>query len=323
VRNQAGVIAGKLQNLLTLDYPEDSYEVVIVSDGSDDATDEILESLACDERLRLIRCRRHGKAAGLNRALSVVRGDIIVFTDVRQKVAPDAIRLLMQNFADPSVGCASGQLMLGTPESDESVKGVGLYWKIEKTIRALESASGSVVGATGALYAVRRDLLSELDPQTILDDVYIPMTVVRKGLRVVFDERAQAWDAPDFGSRREFSRKVRTLTGNYQLLQVAPWLLSAGNPIRFEFVSHKLLRLLVPFALLTMLTTTIYLQMPIYRIALLVQVGFYAMALLSLLPFRLGPAARAADAVFTFVLLNAAAAVAFGKFVTGRKPVWN
>jgi hypothetical protein len=99
--------------------------------------------------------------------------------------------------------------------------------------------------------------------------------------------------------------------------------LSAGNPIRFEFVSHKLLRLLVPFALLTMLTTTIYLQMPIYRIALLVQVGFYAMALLSLLPFRLGPAARAADAVFTFVLLNAAAAVAFGKFVTGRKPVWN
>ena len=110
------------------------------------------------------------------------------------------IRLLMENFADPEVGCVSGALMLGNPESGEAGKGMGLYWRIEKKIRELESESGSVVGATGALYAVRRELLAEVPEGTILDDVYIPMQVVRQGKRVVFEARARAWDSPDLGS---------------------------------------------------------------------------------------------------------------------------
>jgi len=178
------------------------------------------------------------------------------------------------------------------------------------------------VGATGALYAVRRELLEAVPEGTILDDVYIPMQVVRKGKRVLFDARARAWDSPDLGADREFSRKVRTLSGNYQLVQLAPWLLSRGNPIRFEFVSHKLLRLAVPFALAAVLVASIFLSGPIYRSALALQILFYGLSLLAGLRLSRGPLARMSDAALTFVLLNGAAAVAFVNFVTGRKAVW-
>src|SRR5208337_611205 len=155
------------------------------------------------------------------------------FTDARQKIESCALRRLMENFADAEVGCVSGELMLGNPETGEAGEGMGLYWRVEKKIRELESASGSVVGATGALYAVRRELLVNLPEGTILDDVYIPMQVTRQGKRVVFEPRARAWDSVNLGAEREFARKVRTLSGNYQLLQLAPWLLSGSNPIRF------------------------------------------------------------------------------------------
>ena len=212
--------------------------------------------------------------------------------------------------------------MLGDPDSGEAAKGMGLYWRIEKKIREWEAAAGSVVGATGALYAVRRSLLVAVPPETILDDVYIPMQVARQGSRVVFDSRARAWDLPNQGAGREFARKVRTLSGNYQLLQLAPWLLSKENPLRFQFLSHKLLRLLVPFALATALVTSCFLHQPIYRVALGLQLAFYALGLLAMAHLARGPLARLADPAFTFVVLNSAAVVAFANFVTRRRAVW-
>jgi biofilm PGA synthesis N-glycosyltransferase PgaC len=323
VRNEVGVVDSKLRNLLALNYPPQLTEIVVLSDGSTDGTNELLRGYASDPRVRIILIpESRGKAAGLNEAMNVVRGDIVVFTDARQKIEPGAVNLLMENFADPEVGCASGELLLGHPESGEATKGIGLYWRIEKTIRELEAASGSVVGATVAFYAVRRKLLVPLPPETILDDVYIPLQVARQGGRVVFDPRAHAWDRPNQGTGREFARKVRTLTGNYQLLQLAPWLLTKNNPIRYEFVSHKLFRLAVPFALSATLVACLFLTAPIYRAALLLQLAFYALGLLAVLQPRHWALARMADAAFTFVVLNAAAMVAFGNFVTGRKPVW-
>jgi cellulose synthase/poly-beta-1,6-N-acetylglucosamine synthase-like glycosyltransferase len=180
-----------------------------------------------------------------------------------------------------------------------------------------------VVGATGALYAVRRELLTHVPPGTILDDVYLPMQVVRQGKRVILDERARAWDDPNLGADREFSRKVRTLGGNYQLLQLAPWLLSGSNPIRFEFVSHKLLRLVVPFALAVFLAASLALSSPFYRVVLILQLVFYALSVLALTRLvRGGVVARFADAAGTFVLLNGAAIVALANFVVGRRAAW-
>jgi poly-beta-1,6-N-acetyl-D-glucosamine synthase len=165
-------------------------------------------------------------------------------------------------------------------------------------------------------------LLVPVPPGTILDDVYLPMHVVRQGARVVFDERARAWDRPNLGTRREFGRKVRTLTGNYQLVQLAPWLITFQNPLWLEFISHKLLRLLVPFALVVTLGSAFFLAGPVYRLALAVQLAFYALGVLAMVPLRKGPLNRVTDAAFTFVVLNTAAVVAFANFVTGRKPVW-
>lgn len=323
VRNEERWIESKMENLLKLDYPQSLYQIVVVSDGSTDRTEAILRQYADNPQVQLLMNQLpRGKAAGLNDAISQAAGEIVILTDVRQKIETGAIRLLMENFADAEVGCVSGALMLGDPASGEAVKGMGLYWRIEKRIREFESESGSVVGATGALYAVRRELLPSVPEGTILDDVYIPLQVARQKKRVVFDSRARAWDDPDLGVEREFARKVRTLSGNYQLVQIAPWLLKGENPLRFEFVSHKLLRLIVPFALAALLVASIVLSGPVYRGALALQALFYGLSLLAWMRLNRGPLARMSDAALTFVMLNGAAAVAFVNFVTGRKAVW-
>jgi poly-beta-1,6-N-acetyl-D-glucosamine synthase len=324
LRNEELVLEDKLQNLRSLNYPEDQSQIVVFSDGSTDRTIEILSRYSGPLRLRVISTpHSRGKAAALNDAVLSAEGEIIIFTDARQKIENNAILLLLENFADPSVGCASGELMLGDPNQADAANGLGLYWKIEKQMRRWESASGSVVGATGGFYAVRRSLLSDIPEETILDDVYIPLQIIRQGLRVVFDPRARAWDVADLGRQREFARKVRTLAGNYQLVQLAPWLLTKANPVRFQFISHKLLRLLVPFALGLTFATSFFLSEPVYRAALAVQILFYALSLLALTPLKRGLLARLAGVAFTFVLLNTAALVAFGKFVSGRKVAWS
>ncbi len=327
VRNEEAVIARKLENLLTLDYPHAKLDLVVVSDGSSDRTPDILADYAHDPRVgtrlrTLIKPASEGKAAGLNDAIKLATGEVLLFTDARQQIESSAVRLLIENFADPDVGAASGELMLGDPATGETGEGMGLYWRMEKKIRELESASGSVAGATGAIYCARRRLLDPLPAGTILDDVLLPMQIVRRGSRVIFDARARAWDSPDLGEGREFSRKVRTLSGNYQLLQLAPWLLSSQNAIRFEFITHKLSRLVVPFALLALLIASMFLPQPFYRAALGVQLAFYALSLAALAGVKIGPLSRIADPARTFVVLNSAAIVAFINFVTGRKAIW-
>lgn len=323
VRNEEQGLQKKLENLLSLDYPADRCQIVVVSDGSTDGSESILRSYARNQRVHAVmNSLPAGKAAGLNDALVWAHGEIVVFTDARQKIEPGAVKLLMQNFADPEIGCVSGELMLGDPDSGEAARGTGLYWKLEKMMREWESDSGSVVGATGALYAARRELVAEVPAGTILDDVFIPMHVVRQGKRVVFDGRAKAWDVPNLGMEREFGRKVRTLSGNYQLVRLAPWLLGGTNPIRFEFISHKLMRLVAPFALAAALVSSMFLTSPLYRAALIAQVSFYGLGIIGMIPGKKGPLTRAADAAFTFLMLNTAAALAFANFVTRRKEVW-
>ncbi len=323
VRNEEKVLREKLLNLLSLNYPVQKLELIVISDGSTDGTERILAGFSWEPRLRwMAKSRPYGKIAGLNDAIAMARAEILVFTDARQQIETDALRFLLENFADPNVGCVSGELMLGNQAAGESAQGLGLYWRVEKRIRELESVSGSVMGATGAFYAVRRELLSLLPPELILDDVYIPLNVLRQGRRVLFDSRARAWDVPNLGASREFARKVRTLTGNYQLVQLSPWLMTSANPARFQFISHKLMRLLSPFALVAILIASFFLPQPIYRLALISQILLYGLSLMAIRSLALGPLARLADASLTFVILNTAALVAFLNFVTGRKVVW-
>jgi cellulose synthase/poly-beta-1,6-N-acetylglucosamine synthase-like glycosyltransferase len=314
VRNEASRLVSKLKNLAHLEYPAERIEVIVVSDGSTDETNEVLANLTSVRAI--IRPTNSGKAAALNAAIPIATGDIVVFTDVRQEIEPAALGALVSNFADLEVGCVSGELLFhGARGGGES--GVSLYWRLEKVIRKLEAVTGSVVGATGALYAARRSLVPVLPEGTLLDDVYIPMTVSRAGYRVVFEPAARAWDEEPRAGGHEFRRKVRTLAGNYQLVQLAPWLLTRVNPLRWRFVSHKLLRLAVPFFLLGIASSSIALCSDnAYRTVALLQGIFYFAAILGLVSQG---KIRVASAPASFCLLNAAAATALVSFVRYRR----
>ncbi len=322
VHNEQKYLRAKLHNLAALDYPADRAEVIVVSDGSTDETNKILAAWENANRRTVILPSHCGKATALNHGVAEAKGEIIVFTDARQTIASDALKNLVENFGDPSVGCVSGELIIEEHRSSAFAGGVGLYWRLEKKIRDWEGLAGSMVGATGAFYAVRKHLLLPLPQETILDDVLIPFQVVRQGQRVVFEPKALAWDDLKPGPKQEFRRKVRTLIGNYQLLQLAPWVLTRSNPLRFQFICHKLLRLLVPFALVGLLVSTFWIRIDIYGQALVVQLVFYALAALSIFRPRARIISRLSDIPLTFIVLNIAAAVAFFYFVTGRKAVW-
>jgi biofilm PGA synthesis N-glycosyltransferase PgaC len=248
-------------------------------------------------------------------------GEIVVFLDAWQHVEPDAIAELISCLADLSVGAVSGELLLDSVSGAPAPDGLGIYWKIEKAVRKLESASGSVVGVTGAIYAIRRELYEEIPPGTILDDVFVPMRVVKAGKRVVFQPSAIARDRLFSQKGKEFSRKVRTLTGNYQLLRLEPWLLSPENPLLFRFVCHKLLRLVVPLFLALMLISSAMASGVLYHATFWVQIAFYALAAFG----AIKPSTKTFRPIAianTFVMLNAAATFAFYSFVIGRKRMW-
>jgi poly-beta-1,6-N-acetyl-D-glucosamine synthase len=321
VHNGAAVLSAKLENLNQLDYPAELVEVVVVSDGSSDGTDEILRNWQGERRRAIILSKNQGKAVALNCAVEAATYDMLVLTDARQLVERNALRYLVQNFEDPRVACVSGELILREPGPGASTAGLGLYWEFEKKIRQWESDTGSVVGVTGALYAARKQFVPRLPAGTILDDVYIPVYAAGRGKRVLFEGRALSYDRLS-DDRREFWRKVRTLAGNYQLLQLAPWLLATSNPVRFRFISHKLTRLLVPFALVGILVSSVFLDGPLYRLALAGEVALCLGAMLGAIRLPLGFLSRPGNACAAFLVLNAAALVAFAYFVTGRRVAW-
>jgi len=319
-RNEEANLPAKLENLRLLDYPRDRIQIVIVSDGSTDRTASILREQS-SHLVPLILNESNGKAYALNEAVKGATGEILVFLDARQFIDPDAVSELVSCFADPAVGAVSGELLLETNSGAPVSDALGIYWKIEKAVRKLESASGSVVGVTGAIYAMRRELYTAIPPGTILDDVFVPMHVARMGKRIVFQPSAIARDRLFSEKGKEFSRKVRTLTGNYQLLRLAPWLLSPANPLLFRFLSHKLLRLLVPLLLVLMLVASLLSAGAFYQAVFWFQVLFYVLAAFG----TLSPSTRKFKPVGianTFVMLNAAAVLAFCNFVAGRKRVW-
>lgn len=317
-RNEESTIAGRIENLLSQEYPAGLAEIVVVSDGSTDETGAVVAGFADRNVVLLPLPEGLGKAVALNRGVGRATGEIIVFTDARQTFSPGAVRRLVQNFADPAVGCVSGELML-TDDGESGIRAeMGAYWRYEKGIRRLESASGSVVGATGAIFAIRRALYRPLPEGTILDDVLTPMTVAMQGYRVLFDGGATACDRISKSAGQEWRRKVRTLAGNWQLLTLAPSLLLPWrSPLWWRFLSHKLCRLLVPFALLAAFVTSLVCEGYIYLALLAGQSFLYAAAAAG----ALMPSARRLRFVnvpFFFMLLNAAAVAGLWLWLTGR-----
>jgi cellulose synthase/poly-beta-1,6-N-acetylglucosamine synthase-like glycosyltransferase len=282
-RNEAARLPGRIENVLEQHY-RGQLEIIVVSDGSTDGTAEALAGFA--DRIRLIEVAAGGKAAALNAGAAVARGEILVFADARQRFAPHAIAALASNFDDPRVGGATGELILNCERdgaaSDSSIgESVGLYWRYEKWLRHHESLVRSTLGATGAIYALRQSLWRPLPPGALLDDVLAPMRAVLRGYRIVFEERAQAFDWVAPSAAAESARKIRTLAGNYQILAQEPRLLVPFvNPVWLQYVSHKVGRLVVSWALLGLLVSSIVLAPRgwLFAVALILQLGFYGLA---------------------------------------------
>src|SRR5262244_3217188 len=193
--NERHSIEAKLRNCLALDYPKGKLQIIVSLDGPTDGSEFVVWKYV-SQGIEMVHSREHaGKAAALNRALRRATGDIVVFADVRQTLSPNAIRELAANFADEAVGAVSGELLLMDESQQEAKTEVGLYWRYEKALRSMESDIHSVCGATGAIYAIRRELYEELPEDTILDDVLTPLRIVLRGKRTVFEPEAKAYDS--------------------------------------------------------------------------------------------------------------------------------
>jgi cellulose synthase/poly-beta-1,6-N-acetylglucosamine synthase-like glycosyltransferase len=292
-------------------------EIIVVSDGSTDGSAEYAGGFTA-QGVRILELRKSvGKAAAVTAACEVASGQVLVFSDVRQRWADDAFEHLVANFADERVGAVSGCLLL---EKEPGVlAGVGLYWRFETWLRATESRLWSQVGVTGAISACRRELFCPIPAGTVLDDVYWPICVSLQGYRVVFESGAKAFDRLPSRTCDEFRRKVRTLAGNFQLLHRLPLaaLLPWMNCIWWQFISHKLLRLLVPWAMLGAFFSALSIEGPSYQIIVCVQLACYVLGLLGIaVPVcRRVPLLSAAG---SFILLNAAAFAGFWVWVGGR-----
>jgi biofilm PGA synthesis N-glycosyltransferase PgaC len=277
-RNEAPRLPARIDNLLASDYPADLLQIIVASDGSSDDTAAVLAPYA--DRVELLLLPASGKASALNAAVDRARHPILVFADARQRFAPDAVSRLVRNFRQPEIGAVSGELMLA-PSNSTIGAGMGVYWNYEKWLRRRESIVGSTLGVTGAIYAMRRELWQPLPPGTLLDDVLGPIRVVLRGYQVTFDSDAHAFDEAPADAEQELRRKMRTLAGNFQLVAQEPRLLVPGvNPVWLQFMSHKIGRLLVPYALLAIFATSAALAPTSWFFALVfgAQLLFFALA---------------------------------------------
>ena len=329
-KNEAQNIEKRINNLLQQDYPSDVMEIIVVSDGSDDDTKLIVQELA--NRVGgppvRIRCYEYfpsqGKPSALNYGVQQASGEVIVFTDARQIFKENVVTELVKNFSDPTVGGVSGELVF-LEEGESTIKvPMGAYWKYEKKIRKMESDTGSVVGATGAIYAIRKKLYKPLPPATLLDDVLTPMNIVMQGNRLVFDSFAIAYDVLSKDASQEWHRKVRTLAGNWQLLSLNSNLIFPHrNPLWLRFVSHKLARVFVPFFLILLFVTGSLQTEIFYRLATVGQIIFYLTALLAY-AFPKSRNNSIVQVSYFFCVLNLAAVKGFFVWLSGGcESVWS
>lgn len=304
--NEEARIAPRLKNLFLSNYPSEKLDIVVVSDGSIDTTGKKIQEIN-DSRIQLIEEKqRSGKAHCLNLALAAARGEIIVFADTRQSFAPETISELVKHFGDSRVGAVGGALMIETATTSVG-GGVDAYWRLEKFVRESESKFDSAIGCTGAVYAIRRDLFRDLPPDTLLDDVVVPMQIALGGHRVLFEPKAVAFDPQSLEPEREIIRKRRTLAGNYQILFRYPnWLLPWRNRLWWQLISHKYLRLAGPFLMIFLLVTNaVLISNPYYRLLFLGQFLFYALAFVGMIASKTKIFLFSIPAGFVFLNLTA------------------
>lgn len=322
-RDEEARIGAKIETCLALDYPPERLDVIVVSDGSTDRTAATVTGYASrfPGRVELVALpERRGKASALNAGAARASGEILLLADVRQRLDGGVARALARNFHDPEVGAVSGELILQTAGEDEKATGLGAYWRYEKWVRQAESRWGSSMGYTGSVSAVRRSLFTPLPPETLVDDLVVALRVIARGRRVVFEPEARAYDSVSAVPGREFARKVRTLAGTLQTgLEARRLVGPLGFATWWQFSSHKLLRLIVPYLLVAAWVASALVEEPVYRGAWLLQSALYAVGGLGLLAPSWARRIPGATLPSTFLMLNWAAVVGAWSYFAGRR----
>ena len=320
--NEERVIEEKIRTALALDYPPESYEIVVVSDGSSDRTVEIARRFEDGKRVRLVAFEpNRGKLRCLNEVVPQLEGEIVAFSDAASMPAKGALRELAANFADPRVGACSGVYQVLKKDEAELGAQEGLYWKYETFLKLREAEIDSILGCHGSLYAIRRDLYPFPSPDTINDDYVIPLRILQQGRRVAYEPKAVAYEeAQEMGG---FSRRIRIMAGNFEQLREIGGLLAPPRwkPL-FFFLSHKAGRLLAPFAMAAaLLTNLLLLDRPLYQATLVLQAAFYILSAMGAV-WPLKP--KILRAPYYFTMINVATLYGLYYALFGRRRLrWN
>jgi len=312
IYNSADILKARIENILNSDYPIDKLRILVVSDGSTDQPELVINALNSPSIEFIQYEKNQGKSFALNYSQQFIKTSLVAFADVRQTFEPQALKYLSSGLADDSIGAISGNLKIQPNGNSEDP---GLYWRYEKSIRIKESDLHSLLGVTGAIYMAKTSLLPKIPSNSLLDDMYVPLSIVKQGYKIKFCEQAVAYDIASSTTEEEFTRKVRTLAGNYQLIQQLPWLLSfRRNPLFFQFISHKVARLIMPVALIIMLLSSLAIESPMITMFYWAQVVFYSYTFTGFLlkDYNL----PLVNTCISFCSLNLAALVATWKYFT-------
>ena len=319
VYNGEKFLERKLKTILSQNYPRELIDILVVSDGSTDRTDEIARSFA-GQGVRFLRVPHGGKAAALNAGVPLVSGEILVLNDVRQTLDPDCLRKIIACFGDPKVGSVSPRTVIVEGDSHEEAT-TSAYWRYEDWIRQRLTRIDSTFGCSGAFAAMRRSLWTPLPPGTLLDDVYVPLKAFFNGYRILYEPSATMYDFPTV-LHSEFRRKVRLQAGLYQMLKLMPELLSSRNRMRLHFLSAKYGRTVIPYCLIAIALATFGLP-PLWRaLAAWAQVAFYGLAALDPLIPDSFPLKELTSPIRTFVVLMAASLAAVRVYFVSPTSLW-
>jgi cellulose synthase/poly-beta-1,6-N-acetylglucosamine synthase-like glycosyltransferase len=321
VHNGEQFIRKKLECLLELNYPAELMEILVVSDGSTDTTNAIVESFA-DRRVRLLQAPRGGKPAALNLALRHASGEILFFTDVRQLFHPDSLAHLVANFADATVGAVTGEPRFLDPDCMGVQADMGIYWRYELWVRQRHAGIDSACNTTGWIYALRRGLAKAIPDDTLTDDAVIPLEALLRGYRVIVEPKAVAFDYPNIKGG-EFLRKLRTLGGLWQVHVRLPRLFTRTNRMRFHFFSHKSSRLVLPWGIVLILAGTAALDSSQVRSFLLSnELLLLVLALGDYLVPKTSSLKRISSPARSFLAMNAASLLSIIVFVVPARRLW-
>lgn len=321
--NEEKNIAEKLENSLSLDYPRDKLEIVVASDASEDKTDQIVREFS-DRGVILHRVEgRVGKTETQNQTVKIAKGDIVIFSDATTKYKKDAIRKIVRNYNDPSIGAVSGRYEYVNPTGATVGLGTILFWKYENSVKSRQTRIETVTGCCGCIYSVRKSLYEPL-PRDIISDLVEPLKILEKGYRIAFEPEAVAYEETTETSEEEFGMRVRVISRGMHGLW---YMRKLFNPFDYRFIafqlfSHKVLRWMVPFLLPFLLISNLFLVgRPLYTLTFVGQILFYIGALAGYLLDRTGRKAKLLALPLYYCVVNAASAAAFFRTIFGKRAI--